>query len=217
MLAVDARGRIVDPGPHFHVLRTDDQVVCRSHARLPDAAAAALEAIAHRPRGRQRDWPRDYGDYLRVLVEVAPLRAARAGLLYAALGRAGPEPAGGDEAITVTEDNANLLHGGLDEWRPDVAAGLPMCVAVADGRAVAICASVQASARAHDAGVETLPAYRGRGLASKAVAAWARLVRAHGAVPLYGTTFDKLGSQGVARRLGLTLIGSEFSVALDFG
>lgn len=41
---------------------------------------------------------------------------------------------------------------------------------------------------------------------------WAKLVRANGAEPYYATTFDNIASQKVAARLGLTLIGSEFSV-----
>jgi predicted GNAT family acetyltransferase len=87
-----------------------------------------------------------------------------------------------------------------------------MSAMVVDGRAVSICASVKASTAAHCAGVETLPEYRGRGLAALAVAGWARTVLATGATPFYGTTFDNLPSQNLARRLSLRLIGSEFSV-----
>jgi hypothetical protein len=36
-----------------------------------------------------------------------------------------------------------------------------------------------------------------------------------GAIPLYGTTFDNLASQGVARSLGMELVGSEFSVECE--
>jgi predicted GNAT family acetyltransferase len=85
---------------------------------------------------------------------------------------------------------------------------------VEESRVVSLCASVHASPAFHHAGVETAPAARGRGYAGRAVSAWAALVRTSGAQPLYGTTFDNLASQTVARRLGLTLIGSEFSVEL---
>ena len=83
-------------------------------------------------------------------------------------------------ATRITPANAELLRGGLDEWLPDVASGLPMCAAIVDGRAVSLCASVDAARGAHAAGVETLPAYRGRGLASQAVAAWAQAVLERG-------------------------------------
>jgi GNAT superfamily N-acetyltransferase len=146
-----------------------------------------------------------------VLSSIAPLKAVRAGLLYSFPAELGS----GYAAVSIGRDNAELLLGGLDEWRSGVAAGLPMLATLADGRAVSICASVKASNSAHCAGVETLPAYRGRGFASQAVAAWANAVRAAGAEPFYGTTFDNEPSHGVARRLGLILIGSEFSIECE--
>ena len=121
----------------------------------------------------------------------------------------------GYAAVSIGEDNAELLLGGLDEWRPGVAAGLPMVAMVERGRAVSICASVKASTSTYCADVETLPAYRGRGFASQAVAAWAKAVRALGAAPFYGATFDNGASQSIARRLGLSLIGSEFSIECE--
>src|SRR6516164_10473736 len=78
--------------------------------------------------------------------------------------------------------------------------------------AVAVCATVAGSQSAHCAGVETLAAYRGRGFAADAVAGWACAVRELGATPFYGTTFDNVSSQRVARRLGLSLVASEFLV-----
>jgi len=87
-----------------------------------------------------------------------------------------------------------------------------MVAAVVDGRAVSVCASVSESATVHGAGVETAPAFRGRGFAARAVSGWAALVRGRGAEPLYATTFDNIASQRLATRLGLRLIGSEFSI-----
>jgi GNAT superfamily N-acetyltransferase len=139
------------------------------------------------------------------------LKALRAGPLYSFQETSDV----GHAAISITQDNADLLLDGLDEWRPDVALGLPMMATVADGRAVSICTSANASVSAHCAGVETLPAYRGRGFAAQTVVAWARAVQAIGAVPFYGTTFDNQASQGVARRLGLRLMGSEFSIECE--
>ena len=77
-------------------------------------------------------------------------------------------------------------------------------VAAFDGdRAVAVCASARIGAQACEAGVETVPAYRGRGLAAAVTARWADEVRARGLLPLYSTSWDNLGSRGVARRLGM--------------
>lgn len=212
MFAHDARGRLTGTASAFYLLRTPEAVIARCHARLPDDLAERLTAIAERARGRPREWARDYGAYLDALRTVGPIAAMRAGPLYAC--PPGLEAAGA--CINLGGDNAELLEGGgLEEWIADARAGRLMTAVVEQGRAVSLCASVHASPGFHHAGVETAPAWRGRGHAGRAVAAWAERVRNLGATPLYGTTFDNLASQRVARRLGLTLIGSEFSVELE--
>ena len=208
MFATDANGRLVGEVPHLHLLRTPETFIARCHADLSEETAARLADLAKRPRGRPSQWAREYADYVEVLRKVAPVQAIRAGPLY----RFPSVIEAVGDAIAIGDDNADLLLGGLDEWRPDVAAGLPMVAVVVDGRAVSICASVNASKTAHCAGVETLAGYRGKGLAAQSVSAWAREVRTVGAEPVYGTTFDNLSSQGVARRLGLDLMASEFSI-----
>jgi hypothetical protein len=210
MSGADATGRLNGAGPHLYVFRTADAVLCRCHAGLGGDVVEALERVALAERGRQRDWPLEYGRYLAILAAVAPPKAVRAGLLYRVV-----EPAGGI-ATRITASNADLLGGGLDEWLPDVVLGRPMYAALVDGRAVSVCTSVNAFEGAHVAGVETLPSYRRRGLATQAVASWARAVSRLNATALYGTTFDNLASQGVARRLGMKLLGAEFSVECAF-
>ena len=211
LAGVDAAGRLVGPGPDLYVFRSPEWAICRCHARLAGDVVAELEAVARATRGRPRDWPRAYGRYLSILGSAGRVTAMRAGPLY----RVPAPPPELAPATRITPANAELLSDGLDEWLPDVAASLPMCAAIVDGRAVSLCASVHAARSAHAAGVETLPAWRGRGLASQAVAAWAQVVLDEGATPFYGTTFDNLASQGVARRLGMELVGSEFSLTCE--
>jgi RimJ/RimL family protein N-acetyltransferase len=112
----------------------------------------------------------------------------------------------------INESDSHLLHNGLEEWLPDVAIGHPFFAAIEDDRAVAVCTTVIASQDVHEAGVETVAEYRGRGFAADAVAAWAKAVRKLGSVPLYATTFDNISSQRVAQRLSLSPVASEFSV-----
>jgi GNAT superfamily N-acetyltransferase len=212
MLGADAAGRLNGRGPHFYLLRTPHEVICRVHTRVDPDAVLALEQIAMAERGRQRDWPLEYGHYLRILGSLATVKAVRAGPLFTVPASVDTAPA----ATRIGRDNVDLLRGGLDEWLPDAAAGRLIYAALADGRAVSICASVQSFAGAHVAGVETLPAYRGRGLGAQTVAAWATAVARLNATALFGTSFDNLASQGIARRLGMTLLGAEFSIECDF-
>jgi GNAT superfamily N-acetyltransferase len=177
-------------------------------SRVTNEIATTVEELSARPRSRPREWAREYADYLAALSSVGPLTSMRAGQLY----RFPDLLAFEGTCISIVESNADLLRGGLDEWLPDVAVGLPMIAMVADGRAVSICTSVIAANTVHEAGVETLPDYRRRGFGVQAVAGWAHAVQASGTTPFYATTFDNVASQRLAARLGLSLIGAEFSL-----
>lgn len=192
----------------MYILRTPELVICRGHADLADEIPTAVEELSVRPRTRPREWAREYADYLAALSSVSPLTSMRAGQLY----RFPDLLAFEGTCISIIESNADLLRGGLDEWLPDVAVGLPMIATVADGRAVLIFTSVIAANTVHEAGVETLPDYRRRGFGVQAVGGGARAVQASGATPFYATTFDNVESQGLAARLGLSLVGAEFSL-----
>jgi hypothetical protein len=208
-LRTNERGRLVGSAPHFYLLRTAQEAICRFHADLADDVVLRLDAFCQRKRGRPAQWQCEYGDYLTALA--APnlrVAAMRAGPLYIFPDDIAP----GGACTAINEGNSYLLHNGLEEWLPDVAIGHPFFAAIEGDRAVAVCATVIASQEAHEAGVETLAAYRGRGFAADAVAGWAGAVRALGATPFYGTTFDNISSQRVAQRLSLLLVASEFSI-----
>jgi GNAT superfamily N-acetyltransferase len=115
-------------------------------------------------------------------------------------------------AEVVTVEKLDVLRKWFADWIPDVQAGVPVVVVQVDGAAAAICCSVRQSARAHEAGVETAPEFRGRGFAAMVVAAWAREVRARGSVPLYSTSWENGASRAVARKLGLVQFGSDLHV-----
>lgn len=115
-------------------------------------------------------------------------------------------------AVRITPANAELLTRHLGAWRGNVDAGVPMAASVHDGMAVSVCCSVRVTDRAHEAGVETHPAFRGRGHASRAVAGWAAAVWQLDCVPLYSTSWENRPSQALARRLGLVQFGADLHI-----
>jgi RimJ/RimL family protein N-acetyltransferase len=64
-----------------------------------------------------------------------------------------------------------------------------------------------------EAGVETHPAFRGRGHAVAVTAAWAQAVRALGMFSLYSTSWHNRPSQRVAAKLGLIRVAGTLSLA----
>jgi RimJ/RimL family protein N-acetyltransferase len=142
----------------------------------------------------------------RALERHAPLRAEFRGPAFAFPER---EHADAGDAVRVTAANSDLLEA-LPEWRADLDEVDPCFAVVRDGRAVSICASARTARRAAEAGVETLPEWRGKGFATTATAAWAREIRRRGLEPLYSTTWDNRASRGVARRLGLVLYAEDW-------
>jgi hypothetical protein len=121
-------------------------------------------------------------------------------------------------AVEITEANAELLSGLIpDEDAIHVPRSLtvrkPWIVVLEGGIGVASCFSSRLTARVAHAGLWTDGAFQGCGYGSTASAAWACAVRDMGRIPLYGTDWDNLASQGVARKLGLHMYANELSLS----
>jgi predicted GNAT family acetyltransferase len=98
------------------------------------------------------------------------------------------------------------------EWLVDEIDLVQPCAAlICENRIVSQCRSVRVSPKAHEAGLETLPAFRGRGYALLVTRFWAKAVREMGAVPLYSTSWKNTVSQRVAGKLKLYHYGNTFS------
>ncbi|HSW09346.1 MAG TPA: hypothetical protein VLK32_00365 [Bacillota bacterium] len=106
------------------------------------------------------------------------------------------EPAGGSPASRLFLGRTPA--GNLWRFRADLPAWQPFFGLVEEGRAVSICSSVRITPAAHEAVVETLPSFPGRGYAQDVVAGWASAVQATGALPLYSTSWENVASQAVA-------------------
>jgi hypothetical protein len=214
----DRRGRMVrvnEPGgeraPRLHLGRTRQGNLWRFRDDVPDALAAQLaDRLARLP------FTAEPGRQLEGLGEVRSLLDRHGPIVGTWTGPAWRFP----DAIAIAAPAGveRLSAGNRALWRrhfPWLDAELPYrqpCLAtVVDGHAVSICFSARLSGEAAEAGVETIAAYRGRGLAPAAVAAWAAAVREEGREPLYCTSFDNVASRRVAETLGLVLYGVDLA------
>ena len=198
------------PAPRFFFGRTAAGDVWRFRHDVEPDVRTEIEAVigsdAH--RGGGVDSSIDPTPYQAILSRSAPIERTELGPAYSF-----PDhlPKAGD-AIRATNDNAELLTRHLAPWLPDVQLSQPMFVVACDGHAVVVCGSVRQTGEAYEAGVETALAYRGRGYAARAVAAWAGGVRALGRVPLYSTSWQNAASQAVAGKLALIRFGSDLHI-----
>jgi hypothetical protein len=212
----DERGRILgsnEPngrfGPRLFLGRTKDGHVVRFGATVPDTVAQRLgEIIEREPRVADLSPEPVVMDEVRVVLsEHAPVSRETCGPAYRF-----PEsivPAG--NVVQVTDANRDLVSDTFRWLYDDLPSWAPAFAVVEDGVAVSACYSSRNGIDAAEAGVDTMPDYRGRGYAVAVTASWAAAIRASGRIPLYSTAWDNLASQAVARRLGLVMYGADMS------
>lgn len=215
----DAAGYLVStnepspaPAPRVFLGHTALGVVQRyrhdvSETRRSALAAALAAELESSMTGTDR--PLDPTPFEHILSQDAPIQHTSVGLAFrfpSAI-RATPE-------VRLLRDiaDASLLHPLLAPWASDIHSSPPLVAFVLDGQAVAVCASVRITPRAHEAGVETAAPFCGRGYAAAVVAAWAAAVRELGVEPLYSTTWRNAASRAVARRLALVSIGRDLHI-----
>lgn len=115
---------------------------------------------------------------------------------------------------TVFIDDIGLLNHHFTGWTEDeIPERTPIVAIVENGHAVSVCCCSRLSDVAAEAGLETAEAYRGRGLGPRVTAAWALAVRATGRIPLYSTSWSNDASLAVARKLGLEVYASAWSIS----
>ena len=123
-----------------------------------------------------------------------------------------PPLSGNAGIVLMTADNAEMLLPFMKGWFHDTKLSAPMLALVENNQAVSLCSSVRRTARAHEAGIETAPAYRGRGYSRHVATAWARAVREMSCTPLYSTSWSNTASRAVAQKLGLHHFGSDLHI-----
>ena len=197
--------------PRFHLARSRQGNLTAFSSRLQESVVKELQALtdAESPPGQIDMPPALAGNALKILGRDGAIRSVWQGPVYRFTRLAAPT---NPQIVDIDATNADVLARYMDDWLVDVPHRSPFVALVVDGHAVAVCASARMTDTAHQAGVETVPAFRQRGYAAQVVSAWAHRTNELGAEPLYSTSWDNLGSQSVARSLGLLMIGTDFHV-----
>ncbi|HEY9426512.1 MAG TPA: GNAT family N-acetyltransferase [Gemmatimonadaceae bacterium] len=203
----DGRGGIA---PRFLLGQTRKGSILRFRADVDaDRQRELQEESARMPRGGDPlVTPLSSEHFCSILERDAPITALARGPAFVC-----PEMrAHGPEATFITPANAEYLRPLFPGWLGDVSHYQPMVALVDGDQAVSLCCSVRRTGLAHEAGLETAQAARGRGYALVVVAAWVAAVYATGRVPLYSTSWDNIASRVVARKLGLIQFGNDLHI-----
>ena len=215
LFAHDDHGRLLhvnDPNaadaPRFFLGQTSGGSVMRFRRGTTTDLERELKAAATQAAATL-DSPIDAAPYRAILDRSAPSGQIWTGPAFA-FPPALPERV---LAFRVTPVNSHVLEAHLAPWIPDVTTCQPMIAVAVDGQAVALCASVRRTRKAHEAGVETVAAFRRRGYGAAAATEWARAVREEGRVPLYSTSWKNEASRALARKLGLLPFWSDLHIA----
>ena len=143
--------------PRFFLGRTADGSVIRFRHDVDDNMRRELEAAANHDTATALDSPANASRYEGILARAAPVRNTWAGPAFSfPAGLSAPS-----DSILVTDDSVQVLDAYLRDWIADARIGEPMFAQLVDGHAVSVCCTVRRTGEAHEAGVETVPAFRG--------------------------------------------------------
>lgn len=196
------------PAPRFFLGRTiDGTTLCRFRYDVPEMLIKQLEELcADEPIVRDfQTKPKHFEAYMHLLQG----ERFTMGPCFFVPDEASPTM----QVVSITRENmTEFLRGGFEWLASEIDFAQP-CIALArENQAVSICRSVRITSRAHEAGLETLDVFRGRGYAAAVVAGWAAEVRKAGGYPLYSTSWENIASQRVARKSALSFYGVNFTV-----
>lgn len=195
------------PPPRLHVYRTPDACALLAAADVPSAEVAEARAlVASEPPSADIDAPLACASRLLDLFGADRFASGPSWVLDAFASAV-------EDDDDVVDASQAVFEAAMEGWLPDVGRRSILLVLAEHGRARSVCASVRSSAAAHEAGLETAPDARGRGLATRVTGAWARRVVALGAAPCYSTDHDNHASRAVAAKFAPRLLGVDFRIA----
>jgi hypothetical protein len=208
---LDGRRRVVSTrepnpghGPEFVLIRRADSCAWAIGTGIGDEQAREVTRLAldEHPTSDFRRPPKHLEEYMRII----------GGEFDAGPAFEFPEHMPLIEDAALIED-VECLQGSFNGWTADELAGRsPIMAIVENGVPISICFCARVSELNAEAGVETAPAFRGRGIAGLATAAWATAIRASGRTPIYSTSWSNTPSLAVARKLGLVACASYWNL-----
>lgn len=215
------------PGPLLYLAGCDSGNVVCIREDIGEETARAIEALAEdEPPLRDRDsTPVHSDDYVDLLSREAKVQQWNSGLVYTF-----PDDFRYNHDVNLvrsdTPEGDRLVARFAEQGMPEelVAQGFvdtsefwaPWCMAFDGDEIASIAFTVGRGPASADvsaeAGVNTMPRFRGRGFASAATAGWASHHSIRGRTLFYSTQRANAASQRVAERLGLRFIGASFTV-----
>jgi hypothetical protein len=193
-----------------------DGLVWACSAALPGPTVAEVDAILRDEPVPQHlpdvGWSPDAAARLIMVLPAPDERTIGTGPSYVAPLDRRPAQAAPEGIERRTSADTDLAELGALLPERDATLDPPWVVAIVDGEAAAVCETARSAPDSVEAGVWTSERFRRRGLATAVTDAWLGLVASSERTAFYSTSDDNLGSQGVARRLGLTPIGQWWQV-----
>ncbi len=209
------------PGPQMFLAGCAEGVAVRLGRDVRDDLAVELNDLAadEPPMPRPGDAPRHLDRYLALLGAGC---AAHPGLAFHL--PHGPRPEGGAEMIlSGTPEAARLEARFAREGMPPPLLAMkirevadlwpPYCLILQDGEIASMAFASRLGRRGVELGLETLPPYRGRGLAVQAVIGWSGHPALADRTLFYSTARSNLASQRVAAKLGLRFLGPTWEIS----
>lgn len=173
---------------------------------MPEELVSELEKLCCQEYQDIKNDPKHKDEYIRLLSTYREIKEIIQGPAYWS---SSYTPISNPPAA-ITLENQELLSGGLEDRY--IQYRQPYMAALAGNRAVSVCSSVRITPLVHEAGVETLEAYRGQGFAANAVAGWKNKLLDMDIIPMYSTSWDNKASQKVAEKLDFSFYGTDFSI-----
>lgn len=211
LLFVNEPDDVFTPAPRLYIGRTRTGNLWRFRADIPEELCRKLDALCADEPSMNAEFnepPRHLETFVSLLETHAPVQEISSGPAYQFTEYNSPSR----PVITVTENNVEILQEGFEKLVSELPAWQPFVALSENSQAVSVCRSVRITPDAHEAGVETLPDFRGKGYAADVVTGWASKVKSMGAVPLYSTSWENNASQAVARKLRLKCYGTDFHI-----